>query len=225
MLNKLLMLSVLTFVSIGSIQAEDLAKYGYEILSKYETVDKKGEPIYQNAHGTAIGVDLSKYSYKGNKLTGNYYLTTAAHCVSDKNSKPSEMLVKVPKVGWVFLEIVTIDLNLDIAIIKVKVELPYVCEIDTDPIEKGQIIINVGCPMNIPPKATLGKVIGPFRENFETEVEGFYHGSSGGGMFRVNNKKLIGISISGIEDKTDPLGMKKGIGIFVPIKYLKVLVD
>ncbi len=217
-------LLLLSFMLI-SAKAEDLSKFGYEVSTNYRVIEK-GKTVTQNGHGTAIGVDLSKYSINDVNLTGKFYLTTAAHVIFEKDAiGPVEILVKIPNVGIMNGEIIAIDIPLDIAIIKTKVELPFITQIDMSPINIGLDIVNVGCPERSLPTATNGKIVDTYKESFEVNAKGFYHGSSGGGMFRISNEKLIGISTNGIADKSDPLGMKRGVGIFIPIKFLRMILD
>lgn len=216
-----------SFLNTTTVFAEDLAKYGYEISTSYKTLDKKTNKIVgQRNIGTAVGVDLSNFSYHKEKLIGNSYLITAAHVVTEKDAiGPLEMFAKIPELGFIKIEVIVLDTSLDIAIIKCKMDLPFITHIDFTPIEMGLEIINVGCPEGVDPIANKGKITDTFKESFIADVKGFYHGSSGGGMFRADNEKLIGISTSGLADKNDPLGMKRGMGIFVPIKFIKIIID
>lgn len=232
MFKKIIFSVLVVFIMVSATVCaeEDFSKFGYEVSKSYRTIDKKEKKeITRQGHGTAIGVDLSQYTLKGTKLDGKFYATTAAHVILEDEDEvvgKIELTIKIPNIGNVYFEVIAVDKQLDIAIIKTKFELPFITQIDTSSqIQKGLKIINVGCPERIAPTATEGIITDTNKESFIANVKGFYHGSSGGGFFRKDSGKLIGISTSGISDKDDPLGMKRGIGIFIPIKFIKMLID
>lgn len=218
---KTLIMAVATTIVFFSIAhaEENFVDYGYAIKVEFVRFDKQeGKNVNTTGHGTGTAVDLTEFGLKGNR-----YILTAAHVVTEEDAiGPLNILVAVPDVGLIKATLVKKDMDLDIAIIEVKIDLPKLAKLDTDKeLPNGTEIINVGCPEAIPPKAFPGKILEKRSMGYLADIPGFYHGNSGGGVFRKSTGLLTGVAISGLPSDTDPLGMERGKGIFTPTRLVR----
>ena len=205
--------------------ADTVLDFGYRVEVRYVEKDEKtGKPVFATSNGTAIGVDLTEYGYEGNK-----FLLTAYHVIEQKkDASPAEIFIEIKDIGFIKCKYVKGDKELDLALIECLFEVPKRALLDKEkeyPV--GEPIYNVGCPAGSKdrhPSICEGIITGPNPHTILLMANAplFYHGSSGGGFFRKSNNKLCGISSSGLSDPTDDMGMKRGIGLFVPAKLLRM---
>lgn len=182
------------------------------IRFKYERTENKA---LITGHGTAFGVDLSNWGLKG-----KHYLLSATHNILDNQGKVYEdSWVEVDK-DWLRCTVVKYDKDLDICILKVKVELSSVLQLDEDDISPKEKLVIAGSATGNPVKLFYGTLLKKFRKGSIqscAKIE-FNHGDSGSPVVNAKTSKVIGIMTAGIPKKGD---LNPEYGLYVPVTAIR----
>ncbi|MBI3829322.1 MAG: trypsin-like peptidase domain-containing protein [Planctomycetes bacterium] len=174
-------------------------------------------------HGTAFGVDLSRYGYEGAK-----YLLSAAHNVLDKNGQPYEALTieleENARSVWSKCKVVAFDTDLDLCLIESTEAIPEIAplaEADADP---GTEVVLAGSPRGIPVKLYDGTLLKRFDSGSVRSSARitFDHGDSGGPFFSAQSGKVIGVAVAGVAKGSD---LDHNLGLFVPVAGVRSFLD
>lgn len=186
--------------------------------TRYSYAAQNGDTIVGN--GTAFAVDLTPWGLKG-----NHYLMTAAHNTYDDDSKEREHLALELKPNqWADFDVVWVDHDLDIAVIRCKKELPRLAQLAVDDVKPKAHVSLLGCPLGIPVHSYEGTVMKRYAESFKTKVLiSFDHGDSGGPLFNQDNQ-VVGMAVSGflIPGTYD---LDKRYGGFIPVSVLRSFLE
>ena len=179
---------------------------------RYERNDK-GEVI--TGHGTAFGVDLSKWGW-----TGHRYLLTAAHNVLSDDEKQPYANLKIElhdgkAARWAACQAVAWDEDLDVCLIKCGEDLSQVLELDDKDAKVGEQVVMAGSPLGMPVAIFKGVVVRRFERGtarFAAKIP-FNHGDSGGPMASPLSK-VVGMAVAGIPKDGD---LDHEVGLFLPV--------
>jgi hypothetical protein len=195
---------------VAAVAREGLLKSAVRI--RYER-DEGGATI--TGHGTAFGVDLSRYGY-----TGRRYLLSAAHNVLDDNKRPfSTLKVEIEegsRTYWSRSRAVVWDLDLDLCIVEAGDDMPCLLKLARSDLPKGGRVVLAGSPRGVPVKLLAGTVTQRFERGtvrFSATIP-FDHGDSGGPMVDPATGAVVGIAVAGV-----PMGrdLDHTVGLFVPL--------
>lgn len=172
-------------------------------------------------NGTAFAVDLSAF-----KLPGKNYLLTAAHVILDDDKKPHKILTVETKSTenasvWVRCELVAMDLNLDVCILKCAEDLPDMLPLAAGDIEVEAKVTMHGSKRGEVIKAKDGKVKDKFHRGSAWTLASvdFDHGCSGAPVIDEANQ-IVGIAVSSpLNQKT--MDLQTDRCLFVPISCLR----
>jgi S1-C subfamily serine protease len=211
---RTLMLVVLMLLGVASAQDN----LDVTFRTRYQRNDEHGDLV--EGHGTAFAVDLTAWS-----LLGRHYLLTAAHNTYDDQAKERENLqLELTSNKWVKFDVVWVDRDMDIAVIRCAKELPRVVPLATDDAQPKERVTMLGSPQGIPIKAYQGVVLKRFADSFKTKVLiQFDHGDSGGPLFNQDSQ-IVGMAVSGFLKK-DEYELDPKYGGFIPISVLRSFLD
>lgn len=178
--------------------------------------------------GSGVGVDLEGYGIKGKK-----YLLTAAHVVfsGDILSEVVEVEVRHPKYKtrmWAKAKVVAYDRSVDIALLEIEIDLPYRAKLASkDLLKRGDVLVATGCPSGTGVTATVGHLSSKYRET--EQQRGYwwqgsmpiYYGNSGGPIWDLARKKVVGIAVAGVGRN----GLAPNVAFFVSTKSMVNFVE
>lgn len=167
-------------------------------------------------HGTAFGVDLTRYGYQGKR-----YLLTAAHNVLDDRHKPFSTLkieIRYPdgREMWTPVRALVWDEQLDLCIVESTADLPSLTQLSDTDLNVGSSVLLVGSPRGVPIAQFQGSVTTRFYNatvRTATRIP-FDHGDSGGPFFCARSRKVVGVAVAGVPKDGD---LDHNIGLFVPM--------
>jgi LysM repeat protein len=167
-------------------------------------------------HGTAFGVDLSRFGYSGKR-----YLLTAAHNVLDDRHRPwttlkIEIRYKDGREMWAPVKAVVWDDSLDLCIVESSEDLPSLVQLSDVDMNVGSPVLLTGSPRGIPVGLYRGTVQTRFyNATVRTAAQiPFDHGDSGGPFFCARTRKVVGVAVAGVPKDGD---LDHNIGLFVPM--------
>lgn len=186
-------------------------------LNSFAATTVRFECVHDGAtrHGTAFGIDVSKWGYKD-----KCYLLTAAHNVVAGSD------IRINKGNlWPKCTVEAIDPELDICLLKCEEDVANLELADKDA-HNGEEIKMIGSKKAGDIKEYKGKIVKQYYEKFCTtlmKVEDFDHGHSGGPILDVLGK-VIGMVVAGIPNKhsNDPFdNMEHDKGTFLPVSAIE----
>ena len=167
-------------------------------------------------HGTAFGVNLSKYGYLEPR-----YLLSAGHNVRDPEGNFYSAVRIETREGdvyrWNSCRVLATDPVLDICLLESSVDIPAIARLAEKDSNIGSELVLIGSPRGTTPAPYRGclteKGYGA-RELTEFQVAQFDHGCSGGPVFDAATERVIGVAVAGVGhgDVMDP-----NIGLFTPL--------
>lgn len=193
-------------------------EYVFASTYKVKTRSKVGIFVISSS-GSAFGVNLAPFGFAGKR-----YLLTAAHVILDDDHISDRIEVEVrnkifrdkknPKSGfivsrmWIRARVITYDREMDIAILKVEMDLPHIAELDLEPdLKRGAPLLAVGCPSGTAITPSWGYLTSKESEtkhnnNFWWQASmPIYYGNSGGAVWNPKSSKIIGICVAIIAHK------------------------
>lgn len=212
-------LAVVCQIASASAEARSAPKEDEKQLAYFKActvrlrLEQRSNDSIVTAHGTAFGVDLT-----GLGLRGNSYLLTAGHNVVAPPSYDSDIRIEIgtdENGRWVACDVVAIDTELDLCLLKCNVDLPRLARLcDTD-VTPGNDVVLAGSPRGIPVQAYEGKLLRRYHAGHIHSLAqvAFDHGDSGGPIFDRRSGKVAGIAVAGIPDKDD---LNIRLGLYVP---------
>lgn len=191
----------LLLIASFSVQGIEAKK---AVRIKYERVQNSSVII---GHGTAFGVDLTRYGLKESK-----YLLSAAHNVLDEDKPYSDVEIEVNN-NWSKCEVLAFDKELDICLLKSSIEVP-ISELSNEDAKAGATVTLAGSPRGVPVAIFEGKLIKRFAYGSVRSLVQilFDHGDSGGPLFSKDDK-VIGLAIAGVPKDGD---LDHTVGLFIP---------
>lgn len=174
-------------------------------------------------HGTAFGVDLSRYGFEGSR-----YLLSAAHNVLDDNGAPfSTVKIELEdeaRTVWSKCRVLAFDKELDLCLLESNDPIPQIVELADEDAEVGATTILAGSPRGIPVKLFEGTLTKRFDSGtIRSAVRiPFDHGDSGGPFFASDSGKVIGVAVAGVPKDGD---LDHNIGLFVPVAGVKSFLE
>ena len=166
-------------------------------------------------HGTAFGVDLSRYGYGGCR-----YLLSAAHNILDDHKRPFSTLrieiVEGSRTYWSHCRAVAWDVELDLCLIAAGDDLPRTLKLGRGDLPAGAEIILAGSPRGAPVKLFTGTVTRRFERGTVRSAASipFDHGDSGGPVVDPATGAVAGVAVAGVPKDGD---LDRTIGLFVPL--------
>lgn len=212
-------LAVICQIASASAEARSAPKEDEKQLAYFKActvrlrLEQRSNDSIVTAHGTAFGVDLTALG-----LRGNSYLLTAGHNVVAPRSHDSDIRIEIgtdENGRWVACDVVAIDTELDLCLLKCNVDLPRLARLcDTD-VTPGNDVVLAGSPRGIPVQAYEGKLLRRYHAGHIHSLAqvAFDHGDSGGPIFDRRSGKVAGIAVAGIPDKDD---LNTSLGLYVP---------
>jgi len=198
------------------VQSSDETDKLVQSSFRINTIHDRG-PFYLACKGTAFGIDLSDYGFKGKK-----FVLTAAHNVAIKIGVVPKTTIEIKENEWVKCSIMKIDEDLDLAIMEVEKEIP-VLKLAKEDVKVGKEITMASSPNGEAIKLFNGKVVkrwegGTIFTKAEIELE---HGDSGSAVI-CSNGKVVGVIVAGLKkgDKID-----NSIGLFIPISVILTFLE
>ena len=186
-------------------------------------------------YGSAFGVDLSAYG-----ITRPRYLLSAAHLVLSEDGRhllQSPVKVELPhgsRKAWVRCRVLTVTRYYDLCLLECDEDIPVINKLaPTNPgLHIGAPIAVVGCPLGVPPQVSNG-----FLSNKDPLVSdrghrvweasaAFNHGNSGGPVFGVDHRAVIGVAVAGVRVRGGGTqDMDPGVALFTPYYCVKHFLD
>lgn len=212
-------LAVICQIASASAEARPAPKDREEQLADFKAcavrlrLEQRSNDSIVTAHGTAFGVDLTALG-----LRGNSYLLTAGHNVVAPRSYDTEIRIEIgtdENARWAACDVVAIDTELDLCLLKCSADLPRVARLKDTDIAPGNDVVLAGSPRGIPVQAYEGKLLRRYHAGqiHSLALVAFDHGDSGGPIFDRLSGKVAGIAVAGIPDKDD---LNTRLGLYVP---------
>lgn len=179
---------------------------------RLKSVNENNELSY-TSFGTAFGADLSKYGLKGKN-----FLLTAHHGIRGVLDIDTKIYIELKKDEWVSADVVASDPSIDLAILKVKQDVP-VLKFDDHDIRTEEKVYMAGAPRGEPIQLFKGIILrrfeaGTMLTKMKIELD---YGDSGAAVISVKTGKVVGLVVAGI--KVDGK-VEKELGLFVPLSVL-----
>lgn len=203
-----------------------VAAIGYRQLDADET-DEPGVAARQQSSGSGVIIDPNGYI-----ATNAHVVMGAQRVVVTIAAPPSPELespgMARPRGRSVHAEIVGLDLEADVALLKVNEKnLPALELADSDKVEQGQIVLAFGSPMGLDNSVTMGIVSSPARQlksddpmiYIQTDAP-INPGNSGGPLVNTEGR-VVGINTLIMTQS----GGSEGIGFAVPSNLVSSVVE
>lgn len=186
--------------------------------------------IFAEQRGTGSGVILSPNGY----IVTNAHVVTGARAVKvvlpERPPNPKLKSILRPIGQIVGAQVVNLDLETDIAVLKIQVDggdLPYLELADSDELRQGQLVFAFGSPLGLKNSATMGVVSATARQlvaespmvHIQTDAT-INPGNSGGPLVDTNGR-VVGINTMIFSQS----GGSEGIGFAVPSNIVKAVYE
>lgn len=208
----LLSIALVPYLSNANEETDKLLQSSFRLT----TVHSK-DHFYLMNKGTAFGVDLSEYGFKGKK-----FLLTAGHNVRSMSDIKSETTIEIKEDVWINCKIVRLDEDLDLAILEADKEIP-VLKLSKEDVKTGKDVVMASSPSGQPIRIFKGKVLKRWESSSiftKVEIELDY-GDSGSAVI-CSNGKVVGVIVAGLK-VNDKLDTK--FGLFVPISVIQTFLE
>lgn len=210
-----LVLVILVSLSTFLSYAIDIADVTYKLVAQ-RIVDGNAYTGY----GSCVAVDLSKYGYTGS------YIMTANHCTeytqNGEKVKYSKIFAEIDK-NRVQATLVKYDLEFDLAILKLDIVLPKVCELAPKYELKPNDALEL-CGFTFG-KAKVKEAVKFKSKSFDTNIpwilfsKTFDHGNSGGPVFYDGKLYGIGIGLVSFDIQGEKVRVPTEV-FFIPYKRI-----
>lgn len=185
------------------------------------------EDMYEySSTGSGVGVDLSAWGYEGKR-----FLITAAHVVTERGKICDSIQVEIRRIeykarAWLDAKVVTYDEDVDLAILVVDADLPYLANVAMeDKVSLGDVLLAVGAPRGTAVTPSFGVLTSKEKETswqhpcwWQGSMPIFF-GNSGGPVWDFERQEVIGIAVA--VTGTAGKGIAPNVSFFVGQPALK----
>lgn len=190
--------------SLSSLAADPIPEFFFQSTYKIKANGSINGQQYQS-QGSGFGISLKECG-----RDGLVYLMTAAHVVSEAGKLADDIEVEIQSADfkgrmWAKASVLAADFELDIALLAVERNLPYLGKLaKNDLLKRGDELVVVGSPLGTGITPTFGILVSKEKESNSQDHRwwqgsmAIYFGNSGGPVWDPKRREIVGMAVSSL---------------------------